>query len=159
MVMERVTLPGADDLDAIAEDVCLEGDIAERLEDVVAMCRACLEAGSVRRALGLGRFWREVPFVLSRDTDAIDPDIGPLATGRVDLVYLDGSELVIVDYKTDRHVTEETAEAHALENHSGQAEVYSQALSAATGLAVREVVFVYCGAGVEVRLREGEVLR
>ena len=37
-------------------------------------------------------------------------------------------------------------------------EIYSQALGAATGLPVREVVFVYCKAGVEVRLREGSVV-
>ena len=43
MVMERITLPSAEDLEAIAEDVCLEGDITDQLEDVIAMCRACLQ--------------------------------------------------------------------------------------------------------------------
>ena len=65
----------------------------------------------------------------------------------------------MIDYKTDKDVNAETAEAHALEKHSGQAEIYAPALVAATGLPVREVVFVYCTAGVEVRLREGAVIR
>jgi hypothetical protein len=56
-------------------------------------------------------------------------------------------------------VTAKTAEAHALDKHSGQAEIYAQALAAATGLTVREVVFVYCKAGVEVRLRDGNIVR
>jgi ATP-dependent helicase/nuclease subunit A len=180
MLMERITLPGAEDLEAIAEDVCLEGDIAHELDDVIAMCRACLEATSVQRALAGGVYWREVPFVLSRDgssngtaaragaraTDeranvghAVDPFTGPLVNGRVDMVHRDGDELVVIDYKTDRDVTRENAENHAREKHSGQAEVYAQALAAATGLRVREVVFVYCKAGVEVAFLDGEVVR
>ena len=156
MVMERVALPDAADLEAVAEDVCLEGDIAEDLDDVIAMCRACLKAPSVQRALASGRFWREVPFVLSRDGD-IDRDRGPLVSGRVDMVYRDGDELVVIDYKTDKDVTRETVEQYALKHHAGQAEVYREALAAATGLPVREAVFVYCKAGAEVRIRDGSV--
>jgi ATP-dependent exoDNAse (exonuclease V) beta subunit len=74
-------------------------------------------------------------------------------------VSLEDGELVVIDYKTDKDVTPDTAEAHALDKHSGQAEVYAQALAAATGLAVREVVFVYCKAGVEVRIRDGHIVR
>jgi ATP-dependent helicase/nuclease subunit A len=159
MVMERVTLPGAGDLDQITEDVCLEGDIANQADNVLAMCRACLQSHCVRRALAGRRWWREVPFVLSRVRGDDDPDRGPLATGRVDLVSQEDGQLVVVDYKTDKDVTAKTAEAHALDKHSGQAEIYAQALAAATGLTVREVVFVYCKAGVEVRLRDGNIVR
>ena len=157
--MERVTLPGALDLEAIAEDVCLEGAIDEQTDDVIAMCRACLHAHCVQRAIAGGRWWREVPFVLSRAGDPTDADRGPLATGRVDMVHQEDGDLIVIDYKTDKDVTAETAEQHALDKHSGQAEIYAQALAAATGLPVREVVFVYCKAGVEVRLREGAVVR
>ena len=87
MVMERVSLPGAHDLAAIADDVCQEGDIADQTQNVVAMSRACLQATCVQRALAGGRWWREVPFVLSRATDPSDADGGPLATGRVDMVH------------------------------------------------------------------------
>jgi ATP-dependent exoDNAse (exonuclease V) beta subunit len=176
MVMERITLPDAPDLNEIAEDVCLEGDLPEELDDVLAMCRHCLKANSVRAAYAAERRWREVPFVLrdavgaadgrngsgdgttGSDGVADDPFTGPLTTGRVDLVYQDGGELVVVDYKTDSGVTEENAEEHAREHHSGQSEVYEEALAAATGLPVREVVFVYCKAGVEVRFSKGEVV-
>jgi ATP-dependent helicase/nuclease subunit A len=167
MVMERITPPDAEDLDAIAEDVCLEGGLEKELGDVVAMCRHCLKADSVRAAYAAERRWREVPFVLSRAAGAanggaragVDPFTGPLTTGRVDLAYQDGGQLVVVDYKTDSDVTEENAEEHAREHHSGQSEVYAQALAAATGLPVREVVFVYCKAGVEVAFRDGELIR
>ncbi len=158
MVMERVTLPDADDLEAIADDVCKEGDIVEDTDDVISMCRACLMAPSVQVALAGRRLWREVPFVLSRAGAGISPARGPLVSGRVDMVYRDSDELVVIDYKTDKDVTEDTAKEHALEHHSGQAEVYREALSAATGIEVREVAFVYCKAGAEVRLRDGRVV-
>jgi ATP-dependent exoDNAse (exonuclease V) beta subunit len=70
----------------------------------------------------------------------------------VDLVFREGDELVVVDYKTDS-VDGDDFEAWAQEHHSGQADVYARALSGATGLSVREVVFVFCRAGVEVVLR------
>ncbi|MGO9793761.1 MAG: UvrD-helicase domain-containing protein [Solirubrobacteraceae bacterium] len=159
MVMERISFPNGDDLELVADDVCKEGAITEQTSDVVAMCRVCLQAPSVQRAAVSRRYWREVPFVLSRATDGADPDRGPLVNGRVDLVYQENDELAVVDYKTDKNVTNDNAEKHALEHHSGQAEVYAQALAAATGMPVREVVFVYCKAGTEVRLRDGEVVR
>jgi ATP-dependent helicase/nuclease subunit A len=159
MVMERITLPDARDLVEIAEDVCLEGDIAEQQDDVILMCRACLDSPAIQNALQSGRLWREVPFVLNQAGDHAEAQTGPLATGRVDLVHQDGDQLVVIDYKTDKDVTPDNAEDHALEKHSGQAEIYSQALSASTGCPVREVVFVYCKAGTEVRLRDGNVVR
>jgi ATP-dependent helicase/nuclease subunit A len=156
MVMERITLPDGDDLEQIADDVCKEGAIAEQLNDVIAMCRACLQAPSVQRAAAAARFWREVPFVLSRSADPADADSGPLVNGRVDLVYSDDGELVVVDYKTDKDVTKDNAKKHALKHHSGQADAYLEALAAATGLPVREIVFVFCKAGTEVRVRRDD---
>jgi len=49
MVMERVSLPDAANLNDIAEDVCLEGDIEHRTNDVIAMCRACLDGSGCTR--------------------------------------------------------------------------------------------------------------
>jgi ATP-dependent helicase/nuclease subunit A len=159
MVMERITLPDAHDLEQIADDVCKEGAITEDFVDVVSMCRACLESPSVRRAVELGSWWREVPFVVLHAFDGERADRAPLTNGRVDLVFRDGDELVVVDYKTDKDVTKETAETYSLAHHAGQGEVYAKGLSTATGLKVREVVFVYCKAGAEVHLREGTIVR
>ncbi len=157
MVMERVRLPGAEDLEQVVEDVCLEGAIKEQLDDVLAMCRACLKASSVTDALTRGSWWREVPFVLSHN-EGTSPLTSPLTAGRVDMVYRDGDELVVVDYKTDKGVTEQNAEQFTLKHHAGQAEAYQQALAAATGLPVKAVVFVYCRAGIEARVRDGSIV-
>jgi ATP-dependent helicase/nuclease subunit A len=153
MVMERITIATAEDLRTVADDVCLEGAIAEQVDDVVTMCEACLRAPSLRRALAADRLWREVSFVLSDAEPDSDRDTGPLVNGRVDLVFRDADELVVIDYKTDAGVTPEDAAQHTLTRHGGQADAYRRALSAATGIPVREVVFVYCRTGVEVRVR------
>jgi ATP-dependent exoDNAse (exonuclease V) beta subunit len=158
MVMERVELPGAGNLEDVAEDVCLEGDIAHELPDVISMCRACLDSPSVRHAMRTGAWWREVPFMINHAQDGESAERAPLTNGRVDLVFRDGDRLVVVDYKTDKGVTKKTAEAFAREHHGGQSEVYQQGLATATGLKVREVAFVYCRAGAEVRLTGGEVI-
>jgi len=72
-----------------------------------------------------------VPFVVSRDGEEAS------TTGRVALVHQDGDELVVVDYKTDKGVTEETAEEYTRQHHAGQAEVYQQALARGSRLPVR----------------------
>ena len=41
------------------------------------------------------------------------PERAQLTNGRVDLVYRDGDELVVVDYKTDKDVQKDTAEQYA----------------------------------------------
>ena len=159
MVMERVTLPDAHDLEQIADDVCKEGAITSDTADVISMCRACLDSPSVRHAIELGSWWREVPFMIDHASAGETAERASLTNGRVDLVFRDGDELVVVDYKTDKEVTKETAEKHARKHHAGQSEVYAQGLSTAAGLKVREVAFVYCKAGAEVRFREGEIVK
>ena len=70
------------------------------------MCRACLDSPSVKRAVELGSWWREVPFMINHARDGEAAERAPLTNGRVDLVFRDGDELVVVDYKTDKDVTE-----------------------------------------------------
>jgi len=83
------------------------------------MCRACLRFPSVKCALELGSWWREVPFVISHASSGEATERAPLTSGRVDVVFRAGDELVVVDYKTDEDVTEDTAEQYALQHHAG----------------------------------------
>jgi ATP-dependent exoDNAse (exonuclease V) beta subunit len=75
-------------------------------------------------------------------------DDGTHLVGRMDLVFREGDELVIVDFKSDKVETTEELDA-ATVGHSGQAAAYAQATGRGTGLPVREVVFVYPRAGTE----------
>jgi ATP-dependent exoDNAse (exonuclease V) beta subunit len=141
--MQRAALPDARDLNAVTDSVCEEADVMDRRDEVLEMARRCLASESVRRAIASASYQREVPFTVLHD--------GGFATGRVDLLYSDedGNGITVIDYKTD-DVAADRCEAHAQEHHSGQADVYTRAVSEATGLAVRKVVFVFCRPGVEV---------
>lgn len=89
LVMERVSLPGAEDLAAVVAAVCAEAGLPDRVNEVRTMAERCLESPTVRAAIASGAYRREVPFTT--------PWNGGFATGHVDLVYRDGDELVVVD--------------------------------------------------------------
>ncbi|MEJ7784253.1 MAG: UvrD-helicase domain-containing protein [Solirubrobacteraceae bacterium] len=143
-VMELITLPNGDDIEAITAAVCAEAGIGSCYMEVLELARRCLAAPSVQRALSADRYEREVPFAAVLDD-------GLQLVGRMDLVLREGDELVVVDFKTDAVVTAAEADAAAAA-HSGQAAAYAQAVERATRLAVREVVFVFARAAVERHL-------
>jgi ATP-dependent exoDNAse (exonuclease V) beta subunit len=66
-----------------------------------------------QRALSADRYEREVPFAAVLDD-------GLQLVGRMDLVFREGDELVVVDFKTDAVATAAEADSAAAA-HSGQA--------------------------------------
>jgi len=140
-VMERVTLPGAGDLEELTEAICEEAGIPQAVDGIVAMARACLESELVQRARAAGDVHREVPFVVEQD--------GKVLVGRIDLLFRDGDDVVVVDYKTD--TVSSGGEAAAAEAHRGQTEIYGQAVSEVLGVEGRvEVLFARTGVAVGV---------
>ncbi len=102
-----------------------------------------------------GACWRSAPVRAAAAAAAGDPDAvfrelpvgvlidGAVVDGAVDLLYRDGDQWVIVDYKTDGD-----ADAAVLrERYAPQGAAYAVAVEAATGGVVREVVFVAAAAG------------
>ena len=83
-------------------------------------------------------------------------DNGTHLVGRMDLVFREGDELVIVDFKTDKAESADELDA-ATVGHSGQAAAYAQSTERGTGIAVREVMFVYPRAGTERSFARGEL--
>jgi ATP-dependent helicase/nuclease subunit A len=65
----------------------------------------------------------------------------------MDLLFVEDGRIVIVDYKTDA-VEPDGVEA-AVATHRSQAEIYAAAAHQTTGLAVAEVVFVFCRVGLD----------
>ncbi len=115
-----------------------------------------------------GNCWRSAPVRAAAAAAAAGPEAlyrelsigaligGAVVSGAVDLLYRDGDEWVIVDYKTDRD-----PEAGALrERYTPQGAAYAVAVEAATGRRVREVVFVAAVAGgLDVRVAVDDALR
>jgi ATP-dependent exoDNAse (exonuclease V) beta subunit len=148
-VMELITLPNGDDLAAIATAVGVESGIEAATAEVIELATRCLASPSVVRALAADRYEREVPF------SAVLAD-GTHLVGRIDLVYRDGDELVVIDFKTDDVTTTAGLDASAA-SHSGQAAAYAIAAERATGLIVREVIFVYPRAEAERALARADL--
>jgi ATP-dependent helicase/nuclease subunit A len=140
-VMEKVSLPDADDLEMWAEAICAEFGIQQCSDEVIDMARRCLASPSVNRAIESGAYQRELPFTLRGER-------GYLA-GRVDLVFRDHDELRVIDYKTD-HVAAEEAAEHAREHYGGQTEAYINAIRSTDPDRRCQVVLFYCRAGIEV---------
>ena len=125
-VMELITLPTGDDLAAITAAVCAEAGIGPATAEVLELATRCLNSPSMQRALAADRYEREVPF------SAVLED-GTHLAGRMDLVYVDAGELVVIDYKTDAVTTSTELDAATI-THSGQAAAYAIATERGTGL-------------------------
>ena len=147
LVMERVTFPRAADLDAVAAAVCADGGIEDHLDEVLQLANRCLESATVRRAIASGSVQREIPFTMPTED-------GGFVTGRMDLVFEDEGEYVIVDYKTDNIETDD-AESHTLAHHAGQASAYSSVIERQGTLG--GTVFVYPRAGTDVTITAQDI--
>ena len=87
-----------------------------------------------------GLLFREQPFVISRSAaeidEAWDPKERVLVQGIIDAYFLEGDEIVLVDYKTDR--VRRGEEQKLVDLYHTQLEDYAQALHRMTGRRVKE---------------------
>ena len=144
LVMERVSLPEAEDLDAVTNAVCAEAGLTDRRDEVGDMARRCLNSETVRRGIATGTWRREVPFTTFGDDG--------ITTGRVDAVFNnDDGTPVIVDFKSDS-VSPGDVEAHATEHYGGQVSTYAEAIGDVLDEAVPRVVLVYARIGSEIEI-------
>ena len=100
------------------------------------MARSALDSDPVARA-GRHEHWLELPVAAVRDL----PGHGPIIVeGVADLVYreTDGS-LVIIDFKTDQGVAEESVSAYWT-----QLNAYADLIAAASGQHVSGLALVFC---------------
>ena len=94
------------------------------------------------RAASAKEMHREVPFCVNYGDQLLE--------GAVDLLFVEDDGAVIVDYKTN-DVTEEEAAA-AAERYRPQAEIYARAMTAALGVPIKEVTFLFLRPGKAVAL-------
>jgi hypothetical protein len=148
-VMELCDLADEASLPGIAAAVTLEAGWPDLAERAAALAGACWRAAPVRAAAASPEVYRELPIGALLN--------GAVVSGAVDLLYRDGDEWVVVDYKTDRG-----ADAGVLrERYTPQGAAYAVAVELATGRAVREVVFVAAAAadGLLVAVPVDDALR
>ncbi|MER3388202.1 MAG: UvrD-helicase domain-containing protein [Microcella pacifica] len=134
-VLELSDLAADADIDAIALDVARAASIDDHAL-LAAMARSALASEPVARAARL-EHWLELPVAAVRDL----PGHGSIIVeGVADLVYreTDGS-LVIVDFKTDQGVAEESVTAYWT-----QLNAYADLIAAASGQRISGLALVFC---------------
>ena len=136
-VMELCDLDDASSLPALAAAVTLELGRPDLAESAAALAAACWRAAPVRAAALSAEVHREVSIGALVD--------GAVVNGAIDLLYRDGEQWVVVDYKTDRGADPEVLR----ERYTPQGAAYALAVEAATGETVREVAFVAAAAGAD----------
>ncbi len=147
-VMELADFDDERSLPGLAGAVCVELGWPDLAERAAALAGACWRSAPVRAAARSAETHRELPIGVLVD------DI--VVSGAVDLLYRDGEEWVIVDYKTDGDADERLLR----ERYTPQGAAYALAVEAATGGAVREVVFVAAAAdGLAVPVPVDDALR
>ena len=134
-VLRLCDLTDESSLAGIASGVTRELGHPDLAERAAALAGACWRSAPVRAAAASPEVYRELPVGVVVE--------GTVLNGAVDLLYRDGEDWVIVDYKTDRVSDAGTL----LERYTPQGAAYAVAVEAATGGVVREVAFVAAAAG------------
>ena len=119
-LLERLAEAHGRVLGADAEEVVAAGDVVRRVLRHPVMLGAA-------RASEQGLCYREAPVTWRLDT-------GVVVEGHVDLAYVDGEAVVVVDFKTDRELDE------ALDRYRRQVQIYAAAVGTALGRPARGVL-------------------
>jgi ATP-dependent helicase/nuclease subunit A len=138
-IMELCDLSDEASIERLATAVTAEAGRPDLAKQAAALAGACWRSSPVRAAACASALYRELPVGVLVD------DI--VVTGAVDLLYRDGDEWVIVDYKTDRGSDGRAVDPQLLrERYTPQGAAYAVAVERATGRPVREVVLVAAAA-------------
>jgi ATP-dependent exoDNAse (exonuclease V) beta subunit len=132
--LQRVDLGGGGALEELVADAAFEEGCAERSDEVRALVLSALAAPAVVAAAAAPRCWRELPVTVPVD--------GGVLEGIVDLCYVEGDRLVVVDYKTDKLASPDVVPA-AARRYRPQAGAYALALRSALALPVDRIVLVF----------------
>jgi ATP-dependent helicase/nuclease subunit A len=143
-VMKDCSLSDVAGLAALARaQAAIEG-ITYREPRVIELSKWLWDSEPVRRAVASGRWWREVPVGASLDAVVYAGSVldEVLVEGFIDLLYEDGADLVVVDYKTDDVRDDAEIEAR-MAKYRIQGEAYARLVHEVTGRRVARCEFVF----------------
>jgi ATP-dependent helicase/nuclease subunit A len=148
-LLERIELRRTEEIDVMAAAVAEEFGLHNRAGEIAKITRRALDSEAVGRALHSSRVLLEVPFTVALPIDEAERAglSEGLAEGRIDLLFEEDGAAVIVDFKTDTVTAKEVDER--AEHYRNQALVYAWAVREATGMPVREVIFLFARPGIE----------
>ena len=136
-VLQSADLETGSDIEVWAKAQSISEGIPDSEKELAHLARRAIESPVVRRAVGSGRYWREVPVAMPVAEGSLQ--------GFIDLLFEEDGELVVVDYKTDpvsdRNESEDTETS--IGRYRMQGAAYAMALQKATGKRVKEVIFLF----------------
>ena len=142
-ILEWIPLDDADAAEAMAASLAPQFGLSpKRAGHAAEHVRRVIELPVIGRARTAERLWRELSLWF--------PEADQLLEGKIDLVFEEDGQLVVLDYKTDA-ITEDQLLQQA-GHHARQLQLYGRGLTQATGLKIRErlVVFTELGKAVPV---------
>lgn len=129
-------------------ELCLrkskEYGIPDRLEELISLSTKCLTHPLGERIRRGQRLFREVPFAVILDEKIVE--------GKIDLLWAEDNDWVIVDYKTDQILKDNLAQRFTLYREQGI--YYARAIQQITGRKVKEVIFFFVRLGELCSFRE-----
>ena len=136
-VLQTIDLATGNGIEETSRAQAAAEGLPARAPEVARLSRVAVDSPTVRRAIAASRYWREVPVAVPVGDGVLE--------GFIDLLFEEDSGLVVVDYKTDA-VDSENLDGY-LPRYRLQGGAYALAAQQATGMPVREVVFLFLHAG------------
>ena len=133
-VLQSIDLETGDGIPDTARAQAAAEGIPQSHSEIAALASTAVNSDIVRRAVASGRYWREA---------LVAAPIGEgVLEGFIDLLFEEGGELVVVDYKTD-NINANAAEYIANNRYREQAGSYALITERATQKPVKDVVFLF----------------
>ena len=139
-VMARIDLRTGNNLAALCKRVAERAELSIDSDQLVELARTCLDSQVIARANAAESSQREVSFSAQLGS-------GGFVDGQIDVLFSEGDELVIVDYRTDDLEAGEID--RRIDDYRKNAATRAVAFERATGLRVREACLVFARCGIE----------
>lgn len=134
-VIEKLNF-ASNDIEKQIESMNLTDD--ERAALDIDKIKAFAFSDLAKRMVASGKYYREVPFTVKKKISELDEsvthDSETLIQGVIDCYFIENDYIVLIDYKTDKNITEEEAKRR----YEKQLLLYAEALTEKYSLPVRE---------------------
>lgn len=149
-VMARVDLASGRNLDTICREISEHAEIPEDSDLLLSMAYNCLESSIVDRSVRADEVQRGVVFSTHLTN-------GGFVEGRIDLLFVEGGQLVLVDFRAEEISGEEIEGSFS--RLRDRAAMTALALERATSILVKEVCFLFARPGLDRSFENNDDLR
>ncbi len=145
LALQKIKIIECPDLDNLIDNLKITRQEKQALLDNKTIFEKYIKSNLYKELLKAKKIYRETPFYMDIPYDGSSENI--LIQGVIDLYYIDKDEkTILVDYKTDRSVSEEEIK----ERYNFQLKLYKDAIEQATGKKVDKTYIYSTFLGIEI---------